>query len=273
VRLTAAACLILASCATPRSGVEMPPVELPGIDRQAAPLVRGLVVIAHGVEGKADSWPVVIERALRALPADQRRWQIYRVDWYEASLNRLAAPRRGYELGRGIGTEIVRRGGYEVVHLIGHSAGAHVVHGIADVLDGLPPDRAPAVHATFLDPFVARSVARLYWGVRKFGTNVDFAESYVTRDDPIPFTNSYLRHAYNIDLTETLPPRDDPPTDYAHGWPIRYYTNPAAGRPLGIDISPMALFGSAVSAEHAREIMAGLARRYPPSIRSILPVD
>lgn len=262
VALLVVGCLaaLLTSCATRPD----PPVLLPPPD----PRARGIVVIAHGVEGKADSWPVGVERQLRAATAAAGdRWDFYRVDWYEASLNRLAAPRRGFDLGRCIAAELTAPPrAYEVVHLIGHSAGAHVVQGVADALAtdrGRRTGDTPVVFLTFLDPFVARSLVQLHWGARHFGEDAVFAESYVTRHDPVPFTNSLLRNAYNVDLTASLPPRPDPPSDHAHGWPIHFYTRSVGSGSIGIDTSPAALLGGDVSGPAARRCAEALRARYP----------
>jgi len=250
----------IAGCATPE-----PPV--PELAPQSVS-ARGIIVIAHGVEERADRWPLDLERAFRALDAPQHLWDIHRVDWYEASLNRLAAPRVGYALGEAIGRELA--GGaydYEVVHLVGHSAGAHVIRGIADVVRTAPAGSQIAIHATYLDPFVGRSLFRLFWGVRRFGSRADFAESYVTTEDRVPFTNSFLRNAHNFDLTSILPERPGAPDNYAHMYPTVFYRTAARGegRPApGLALSPIARLGARVDAESTRRLAGELAGRYPP---------
>ncbi len=248
--------LLVTSCTTS----SLPPVDLPPPNDEA----RGIVVMAHGVEGRAESWPAAFERYFEQVAPDSSLWQFYRLDWYEASLVRLAAPRRAYELGRRIGEELLAPGrSYEVAHLIGHSAGAHVVEGVADVLVRLEPAERPAIHATFLDPFVARSVVRLFYGVRVFGANADFAMSYVTRDDPVPFTNSYLEHAHTIDLTETVPDRDGAPDNFEHLWPIEYYRGGDDPDGAGIGLSPVMTLGTTVTREQALDALARLGERFP----------
>lgn len=254
----ATALILLTSCTTS----PLPPIDLPPPNEEA----RGIVVMAHGVEGRAENWPLAFERHFVRLAPGGSPWQFYRLDWHEASLDRLAAPRRGYELGRRIGEELLASGrAYEVAHLIGHSAGAHVVHGIEDVFARLDPAERPAIHATFLDPFVARSVVRLFGGVKTFGEHADFAMSYVTRDDPVPFTNSYLDHAYNIDLTATVPKRENAPDNFEHIWPIEYYRSAADPDGAGIGLSPVATLGDEVTRERALELCADLRERYPPA--------
>lgn len=116
------------------------------------------------------------------------------------------------------------------------------------------------VFATFLDPFAARSAVRVFWGVRHFGRNTHFAESYVTREDRIPFTNSLLHRAHNVDLTPILPDRQDPPDDYAHMWPITFYTDSGTDAAAGRGLAPAVLLSRTADAERtARE----LRDRYP----------
>jgi len=257
-RLGAAIVFVLSTAAS-CSFATVPEIELP----PRTPQARGLIVIAHGVEARADSWPLTLERAFRTHGAGEDLWDIYRVDWYELSLRPLAAPRRGYALGLAIGRALSERvDSYEVIHLVGHSAGAHVVQGITDAIgESAEP---PVVFATFLDPFVARSVPRLYWGVRHLGTNADFAESYVTRKDRVPFTNSLLQRAHNVDLTGILPAGPDQPDNFAHLWPILYYRTPVlAGQEAGILISPAARLGEFVTSRSAGALAAELGRQYP----------
>jgi hypothetical protein len=190
---------------------------------------RGLVLIAHGSEDRPNEWPLRLERAIRQGLDDFGRgtggalWDFFRVNWYEASRNELAAPGRAYRLGRAIGARLAEARVYNLFHLVGHSAGAHLIEGVARSLDDLDADRPRLVHMTFLDPFVARSVLRLRWGISRFGLTADFAESYVVREDPVPFTNAYLRHAHNFDLTEIAPNPDGAPSDFRHQWPFEFY--------------------------------------------------
>jgi hypothetical protein len=245
-----------ASCTTAAAPVPALPAKTPG--------ARGLIVIVHGVEGRAKWWPLRLESAFRRLDVDQDLWDIYRPDWHEMSLDRLAAPRLGYALGRELGTGLVGRADtYDVIHLIGHSAGAHVIQGIADAVGDL--SGATVVYSTFLDPFVVRSVVRLFWGVRRLGASSDFAECYVTRDDPLPFTNSFLKHANNVDLTPILPRVPDAANNYAHLWPIDYYISTATSTDVsGVRHSPLFRLGSNVTAQRAASLAAELRTELPP---------
>jgi hypothetical protein len=249
-------------------------------------------VIAHGSGDRADEWPLDLADELRSLSVSQSLWDTYRVDWYEASLDRLAAPRVGYELGTAIGAQLAGAAhAYEVVHLIGHSAGAHIVQGIADAIAA----QRLYVHITFLDPFVGRSILQLSWGVSRLGRNADFAESYVTRRDNVPFTNSLLERAHNFDLTHTVPNDPHPPQDFAHMWPVRVYLASAAhltavgecdagaadlkpvvdpcaesGVELGVALAPIVWLGPEVRTREARRCGRGLAELLPPGEATVV---
>ena len=248
------------------SGCVTPAPDVPGPGRQSGS-ATGIIVIAHGVEARANGWPLALERDFRALMKSPELWDIYRVDWHEASLDRLAAPGVGYAIGVSIGRELASAAyDYEVLHLVGHSAGAHVVHGITDALAD-EPDRADRViHATFLDPFVGRSLLQLFWGTREFGSNADFAENYVTREDRVPFTNSLLEAAHNFDLTSILPPIPDGPENFAHMYPITFYRRSAA---VGIALSPAARLDKAVHIEAAREMLDTLGERFVAGAQTV----
>lgn len=258
--VAAATVLLLPSCAS------APEISPPLPDR--SPQARGLIVIAHGVAGRANSWPLAMEARLLAASEAPELWDVYRLDWYRASLNRLAAPRRAAAMGRQIG-EWAAEEGYEVIHLIAHSAGAHAIDAAAQAIRALRGDDGSVViHATFIDPFVARRLTRLYWGVDRFGRDVDFAESYVTREDQVPFTNQLVERAHNIDLTSLVPDRAGRPGDFAHVWPLAYYLDAdrdprgAADR-YGMAIAPTVLLGDRVDTVAARRVTAALLERMP----------
>jgi pimeloyl-ACP methyl ester carboxylesterase len=227
------------------------------------PGARGLIVIVHGVGSRADWWPLDIERAFRDLEVPQDLWDIYRPDWHAMSLDALAAPRIGYKLGRELGDRIVARGDpYDVIHLIGHSAGCHVIQGIADAAED--SSVASIVFSTYLDPFVVKSVVRPFWGTRHLGASSDFAECYVTRDHSVPLTNSFLRQAYNVDLTPILPVVPGAADNYAHLWPIDYYLSSATSNDsLGILRSPSVLLGSNVTIQRAANLAVVLGEELP----------
>lgn len=269
--LVAFAALLVACAAAPGT---------PGTGTPAATISddpRNLIVIAHGTGGSAGSWPASLERAIRAEYGALEHWKIVVVDWKAVADRPLSAARRGYRIGLDYANSIAAAPHEErprVVHLIAHSMGAHLIQGIADGLSRASPAPPAFIQMTFLDAFHPRGVAALRWGIRVFGRNADFAESYVTRDEPAFLTNALLRRAFTFDLTATVPPRENPSSGYAHNWPPAWYVR-SVGEPTrpGFALSPLALLGDESSGPAALERLFGSLRTMlPPGVvREVLP--
>ncbi len=218
--------MILSACST--QALRSPDSPFPAL-RADAP---GIFIVAHGSGASPDGWPLELEQALLLLPIED--WQVVRVDWEETAERRLSAPRNGSAIGRAIGREIAA-GPPRVLHLVGHSSGAFVVQGIIDGVRASGDDRT-VIQASFLDPFLARSVLQLRWGQRRLGLGADFAESYYTATDRVPFTNSALQHAWNLELDASVPRIPDPPADWEHGWPLTWYREAVCGCSVTVPI-------------------------------------
>jgi hypothetical protein len=172
------------------------------------PESTALLLIVHGSGDSADSWPLELERAVRDHLPSRTRWDIVRVDWAPVAERRLSAPEAGRALGHDIAQEIIDGPyTYDLIHMVGHSVGAHVVHGVTTGLRehesaaGVLPRHRMIIHETLLDPFVGEGIFDWSYGVERFGKGADFALSYMTSDDRTPMTNTYLRHAHNLDLS------------------------------------------------------------------------
>jgi hypothetical protein len=231
---------VLAGCASAADAsdleTETRAVALATLPHWVAEPAPNLVLIAHGVESRSTTWPLALEEQMRSLGATADAWDFFRVEWHDLSLDRLRASRRGYDLGYAIGEVLARETDYETVHLIAHSAGAHVIQGVTDAYGDAP--RRPYVQMTFLDPFVGRSVVQLFWGRRQFGRNADVVENFVTRDDTVPFTNSFLRRAQvNVDLDDSVPVVEEPASGHFHNWPVTWYLRSAGVNP-GLGSAP-----------------------------------
>ncbi len=211
---------------------------------EPTPGARGLIVVAHGAHGAAHTWPSGYLERIRALP-ESEQWDVFLVNWTSLSIRYLSAAANGLHLGRMLGRELAASADqYDVIHLIGHSLGAHVIHGMAEAYRQ-NSDRADQVliHATFLDPFLPMGVLQLGHGRTRFGVYADFAECYFTRNEPVWFSNSPLIHATNFDLTELVPERENPYFTYVHEFPLFYYMYSIHQNSVGpgFALSPFAL--------------------------------
>lgn len=187
----------------------------------------GLLLIIHGSGGSADGWPRRLEDAITETYGSRPSWDIHRLEWATLAEDRLAAPGNGRALGARLAEQLTEPlaggSGYRIIHLIGHSVGAHVMYGLSSRYRELATDADTTLHQTYLDPFTPRGVLLWRFGESRFGQNADFSESFVTTDDPAFMTNSYLEHAYNIDLTSSFPSSGEPDDVSAHDWPVAYY--------------------------------------------------
>lgn len=253
---TLSALVLLVGCASP--GVRAPDSPVPALDPDAP----GIMILAHGSGASPDGWPAELEEALRLLPIEN--WQFIRVDWSETAEQRLAAPRNGSAIGRLIGQEIAT-GPPRVLHLVGHSSGAFLVQGIVDGIRD-SGDIETVIHASFLDPFLARSAFQPRWGQARFGLGADFAESYYTAEDRVPFTNHPLEHAWNLQLDATVPTIPDPPPDWDHGWPLTWYREAVCGCSVSNPVPGVPLLypaGAGDPLQQARQTLHRLSEAFP----------
>ena len=231
--------LLLLACVTPQPGS---PGSTTTADVPAqSPDARGLIVIVHGANHRADGWPLEVEERIRA-HYDVSRWDFFRPDWPQLSDRYLSGATDGYALGRRYGAALAAPGySYEVMHLIGNSLGAHVVHGLAAAYRETRAGVQALIHMTFIDPFVYRDLLRPRYGVSQFGRHADVTDNYYTRDEPVWFSNTPLDHATNFDVSPVVPPREDPYFTYYHDYPMVYYRNSVGRLRPGFSLSPLAL--------------------------------
>jgi hypothetical protein len=107
---------------------------------------------------------------------------------------------------------------YKYVHLIGHSAAANLIDTVAIdlLLKSVEAGNKPFVHLTFLDAYTPENNELFY------GRSADYAEHYVDRG--LLFTDECLDNAFNFDITNWMPDKDDrllPLPEFGHQWPHR----------------------------------------------------
>jgi hypothetical protein len=198
----------------------------------------GAFFVAHGHGSTVDEWPSKLVSAIRETELSLDGWVLAAYDWASSVSPVFGAPRRGYAIGKKLGKRLADTP-YEVLHLVGHSMGAHLVQGLVDAYR--KAGGTGYVHMTFLDPFSPRGLFSWRYGEHHFGEGADYAESYMVTEDGVPGTDRYLRHAHNYDVTALVPDEyRDPSGTSPHWWTVRYYRNTVAnGRP-GFGLSPLA---------------------------------
>src|SRR5262249_5767811 len=120
----------------------------------------------------------------------------------DASKAYHAAPDQGHNLANAI---LNVKNQYRYVHLIGHSAGAHLIDTVAEDLfvKSVVTGRKPFTHLTFLDAYTPERDEVSY------GQNADFAEHYVDKTGGgLNPTNADLLFAFNFDITDWLFEKD-----------------------------------------------------------------
>ncbi|MBN2797553.1 MAG: alpha/beta fold hydrolase [Deltaproteobacteria bacterium] len=208
---------LLAACAAP----VVP--ELP------APSAPGLILLIHGGGDDASVWAEGAVAPVTEALAEPARWDVMALDWAADADSKLTAARRGRRIGEAL-AEQVETAGYDDVHLIAHSVGAHLAHALA-----LGLSEEPTVQLTLLDPFVGSGLVRWGYGRGRFGSGTDFAEAVVNRDDGVPSSDGLLDEAHVFDVTATRPSALLTSQE-GHRWPITWYLQ-SAGSGLGLDLA------------------------------------
>jgi hypothetical protein len=124
----------------------------------------------------------------------------FALDWAELAADRMAAPARGYRLGRQLASQLTTG----PLTIYAHSAGAWVAQGLADGLAAMPGMALPTV--VFLDPFTAYSLWDWGAGAKRLGRNFASVTTYFTTLDPIPFTKGQVAVGERINVDAQLAP-------------------------------------------------------------------
>src|SRR5262249_9017224 len=119
----------------------------------------------------------------------------------------------------------------------------------------------PFIHLTFLDAF--RPLFDDYGNLDDYPSQKHYAEHYVDVNLVAQFTNDYLPHAYNFDITDWVDMKDDRPGEFGHQWPRRWYTRSVESpdRTGGVvGLSP----GFTLSLEAGNKEFCTLTEKFPP---------
>lgn len=186
--------------------------------------------LSPGNESWLDSMSNNLARKLSQ--SGQSDWQVFAYKWVDAAWKFAAldtlqpAQQEGVNLGSAVAIQ-----GWKHVHLIGHSAGAQLIHEAAQWIKA----RGITVHCTFLDPYTGNDEER----VKLYGEGTDWSENYFSHDVTGGSTEQLLKHAYNVDVTRLGPKRTlarfrssetgemeiCTQTIKYHSWPVDFYVN------------------------------------------------
>lgn len=217
--------LLSAACAPPPPTSE---VQLP-----AASTRDVWVLVVHGSGDGPARWATGMVEALRPRLAQPGRVELLAYDWEAAAVDKLSAAENGQREGRAIATVIAGRE-LAHVHVIAHSAGAHVAHGVELGLAELPT--RPTLHLTLLDPYCGKGLD-FEWGVSRFGTKADFTEDLLDTGDGVPGTELPVRAAHTFDVTAAKPAGAQWAGKEGHWWPTAAYLEHEPGFSLSLEAS------------------------------------
>ncbi len=136
VALVAAATMVFLVPATRRAAPQPPARQAPVADpipNRPNPEARYLIFATHGWRSNAAVWPAAMTAAMGNTipPAERFQWHRVAYDW-AASANTWL-PNGSVGAARAIGAQLAAQivapfpGGYDRVHVLGHSAGTHLV--------------------------------------------------------------------------------------------------------------------------------------------------
>lgn len=215
------ALVFFASCAPPATSEgQLPPADGRGV----------WVLVVHGSGDTPGRWAEGLIERLRPQLALPSRTVLVAYDWAEAAQDKLAAPGNGQAEGRALAQALVARGATHV-HVIAHSAGAHVAYGVELGLEEV--EARPTLHLTLLDPFLGMGLD-FEWGASRFGAKADFVEQYLNAGDGVPGTDVAVKAAHVFDVSALKPA--GMAAREGHWWPTSAYqeVEPGAGNSLEV---------------------------------------
>lgn len=184
------------------------------------PDTRVLAVLVHGTGGREEPTLMALEQRFAELAAGQPGTTVIRYIWSPFSDTRFRARVNGERVGTALGREVAGMRNIQVIHLVGHSAGAYPLDSFCRAYREAAAQPARLV-MTFLDPIGFDGMFNPGWGVGNFGGCADYAEAVINTDDPVPATNEPLQQAWNVDITGAAS-RAGTAAD-GHRWPVQYY--------------------------------------------------
>ena len=145
-------------------------------------------------------------------------WRIWRSDVFRTSFN-------SQEVGKRIGQQLANNSSIRCLHAVGISVGAFAANECVKEFKKNSKCNKLFTRLTLLDPFTSRGVVGQGYGDKHFGADADFCDMYLNTDDPVPFTNTPLKNAYAIDVTNCEEREHFRPEkrDSMHSWPVAFF--------------------------------------------------
>jgi len=180
------------------------------------PAARHIIVLSHGVRDTRKTWSDPLKDILEK---ENETTQVISLDWTPYANSTFRCSVDGRRIGFEIGKRLAAGSRLKSVHLIGHSCGSFVVHGICEGIKDRREDIS--VQNTFLDPVSV--LGGIFWdyGIDHFGACGDFSEAYIDTGDTIPGSNQLLPHTHTFDVTEVREKTGF--SGLPHVWPTVYY--------------------------------------------------
>lgn len=211
------------------------------------------VFVVHGSGDGPERWaqPLIDTLSPRVKTPSRVQWVAY--DWRDAAKDRLSAAERGQAEGAAI-AEVLKNKQLIHVHVIAHSAGAHVAFGLEQALAKWSP--RPTLHLTFLDPFLGKGLD-FEWGKTRFGTSAEFVEQWLHLGDGVPGTETAIGAAHVFDVSKSAS-KPEVTGSQGHWWPTQAYGALEPGFSNSFEVSDT--FDP-----------AALRERFPPGASQALP--
>jgi hypothetical protein len=191
------------------------------------------VLAVHGAGDGPERWATGFVAALEPRLREPGRVSLVAYDWRDAARDRLAAPGAGQAEGEAIAKALEGRP-LTHLHLVVHSAGAHVAYGLEQALSRWPS--RPTLHLTLLDPFLGLGLD-FEWGRSRVGTVADFTESWLNRGDGVPGTEVPVDAAHTFDVTDAASRPMGLTGSAPHWWPIDAYQALEPGLSTALEVT------------------------------------
>lgn len=211
------------------------------------------VLVVHGSGDGPERWaqPLIDTLSARVKTPARVQWVAY--DWHDAAKDKLSAAERGQAEGAAIAQVLVSKQ-LSHVHVIAHSAGAHVAFGLEQALSKAHP--RPTLHLTLLDPFLGKGLD-FEWGKARFGTGADFVEQWLNLGDGVPGTETAIAAAHVFDVSKSAG-KPEVTGSQGHWWPTQAYGVLEPG------------FSNTLEATNTFDA-AELRERFPPGTSAAVP--